>query len=83
MRCNLFQLNMYSKKSFFNRFYLFIHERHTEKEAQRDRQREKQGPTAGLDPRTQGSYSEPKAAAQPLSHPGVPLKNLIFVSAID
>ena len=27
---------------------------------------------AGLDPRTPGSLPEPKADAQPLSHPGVP-----------
>ena len=46
-------------------------------EKQRHRQREKQAscrePDAGLDPRTPGSRSEPKADAQPLSHPGVPL----------
>ena len=29
-------------------------------------------PDAGLDPRTMGSRPEPKADAQPLSHPGVP-----------
>ena len=49
------------------RFYLFIHERH--------RQREKQAPPhgdpdAGLDPRIPGSLPEPKADTQPLSHPG-------------
>ena len=27
----------------------------------------------GLDPRTPGSRSEPKADAQPLTHPGVPI----------
>ena len=30
-------------------------------------------PDAGLDPRTLGSHPEPKADAQPLSHPGVPI----------
>ena len=30
-------------------------------------------PNAGLDPRTLASRPEPKADAQPLSHPGVPL----------
>ena len=30
-------------------------------------------PDAGLDPRTPGSRLEPKADAQPLSHPGAPL----------
>ena len=42
----------------------------------RDRQREKQAPygepDAGLDPRTPGSRPEPKADAQPLSHPDAP-----------
>ena len=42
----------------------------------RDRQREKQAPSkepnAGLDPSTPGSNPEPKADAQPLSHPGAP-----------
>ena len=28
------------------------------------------GPDAGLDPRTPGSFPDPKADAQPLSHPG-------------
>ena len=44
---------------------------------QRHRQREKQAPhgefVAGLDPRTPGSGSEPKADAPPLSHPGAPV----------
>ena len=59
---------------FFLRFYLFIHERHTER--QRFKQRKKQAPCrepdAGLYPRTPGSHPEPKADAQPLSHPGIP-----------
>ena len=46
------------------------------RERQRHRQREKQAPCrkpdVGLDPGTQGSYPEPKADAQLLSHPGVP-----------
>ena len=62
------------RKSFFLRFYLFIHERHTER--QRHRQREKQAPCrepdVGLNPRTPGSCPEPKADTQPLSHPGIP-----------
>ena len=55
--------------------YLFTHERHTERERQRQRQREKLPhgePDVRLDPRTPGSHAEPKADAQPLSHPGVP-----------
>ena len=43
-------------------------------EKQRHRQREKQAPCrepdVGLDPGTPGSRPEPKADAQPLSHPG-------------
>ena len=43
---------------------------------QRHRQREKQAPCrepdAGLNPRTSGSRSGPKAGAKPLSHPGIP-----------
>ena len=58
------------------RSYLFIHERHRER--QRCRQTEKQAPCreadAGLDPRTLGSCPEPKAEAQPLSYPGVPVE---------
>ena len=57
---------------------------------QRQRQREKQAPCrepdVGLDPRTPGSLPEPKADAQPLSHPGVPvsyrLKKYIYILAI-
>ena len=61
---------------FFLRFYLFIHEKHREeREKQRHRQREKQAPCreldVGLDPGTPGSHPEPKAGAQPPSHPGV------------
>ena len=47
-----------------------------ERECQRHRQREKQAPCrepdVGLDPRTPGSHSGPKAGAKLLSHPGVP-----------
>ena len=58
---------------YFLRFYLFIHERHTQRERQRPRQREKQAPRgepeAGFDPGTPGSCPGLKAAAQPLSPP--------------
>ena len=54
--------------------------RDTERERQRHRQREKQvprkEPEVGLDPRTPGPRLEPKADAQPLSHPGVPIIRL-------
>ena len=43
---------------FFLRFYVFIHERHREREKQRHRQEEKQAPCGepdvGLDPRSLG-----------------------------
>ena len=46
----------------------------------RDRDMEKQTPyrepDVGLDPRTPGSQPEPKADAQPLSHPGAPKVDL-------
>ena len=55
---------------------LFIYFLETHRERRRHRQREKQAPCrepdAELDPRTPGSRSEPKADAQPLSHPGAP-----------
>ena len=51
-------------------------------ERQRHRQREKQAPSrepdVKLDPRTPGSRPEPKADAQPLSHPGIPESYQIF-----
>ena len=52
--------------------------RDTERERQRHRKREEKQapcrePDAGLDPETLGSCPEPKADAQPLSHPGVPM----------
>ena len=59
---------------FFLRFYLFIHERHREREAetQREKQAPCRDPNMGLDPGTPGSHPEPKVDTQPLSHPGVP-----------
>ena len=59
---------------------LFIHERHTER--QKHRQREKQAPcrepNVGLNPRTPGSYPEPKADTRPLNHPGAPNPKIIL-----
>ena len=67
-----------TSKQFFLRFYLFIHERHTQRERQRHRQREKQ------DPRSLGSCSEQKADAEPLStqasHQTLKLK--VYVEAV-
>ena len=54
--------------------------RDTHRERQRHQQREKRTPCreadAGLDPRMPGSCSQPKAGAQLLSHPGIPLLHL-------
>ena len=51
--------------------------RDMKRERQRHRQREKQAPCRKcdmrLDPGTPGSCTEPKADAQPLSHPGIPI----------
>ena len=67
---------------FLKIIYLFIHERHTQRERQRLRQREKQAPrrepNVRLDPRTPGSCPELKVGAQPLSHP-VPIACLFRV----
>ena len=59
--------NIYLLLIFFKDFiYLFMRDR------QRPRQREKQvpcrEPDVGLDPKTPGSQTEPKADVQPLSH---------------
>ena len=60
----------------FLKTFLFIYSWEIHRERQRHRQREKQTPcrepNAGLNPRTPGLCPEPKADAQPLSHPGVP-----------
>ena len=65
-------LSLLFKKDFLN---LFMRDR--ERERQRPRQKAKQAPcresNVGLDPGTLGSCPEPKADAQPLSHPGVPI----------
>ena len=65
----------------FLRLYLFMRETHTRTQRQRHRQKEKQAPRrepdVGLDPRTPGSRPEPKADAQPLSHPAIPIMGII------
>ena len=53
--------------------------RDTQREKHRHRQREKQAPCreadVGLYPGAPGSRPEPKADAQLLSHPGIPVKH--------
>ena len=55
------------------------------RDPQRQRQREKQAPcgepNVGLDPGIPGLHPEPKADAQPLSHPGIPA--CLFFSALS
>ena len=51
---------------------LFIHERHTEAETQRERQAPCGEPDAGLNLRTPGSQPEPKADTQPPRCPKPP-----------
>ena len=66
----------YYKYSIFLKDFIYLFMRDTERDRQRQRQREKQAPCrepdVGLDPGTAGSRPEPKANAQPLSHPGIP-----------
>ena len=60
---------------------LFIYLWETCRKRQRHRQREKLAPCGepdvGLNPRMLGSWPEPKGDAHPLSHPGVPVNNII------
>ena len=58
--------------------------RDTHRERQRHKQREKQAPCrepdVGLHPR---SHPEPKAVAQPLSHPGIPGEITVYVPTLS
>ena len=49
-----------------------------EAETQREKQAPYREPDAGFDLGTPGSSPEPKADAQPLSHPGAPMSFLFF-----
>ena len=62
-------ISLFCPYSFFLWFYLFIHEREGGRHRQRKKQTPCREPDVGLDPRTPGSWSEPNADAQPLSHP--------------
>ena len=61
---------------FFLRFYLFIHDRHREREAETQAEREAgsmhREPNVGFDPGSSRSHPGPKAGAKPLRHPGIP-----------
>ena len=56
------------------------------RDREKHRQTEKQAPCgepdAGLDPGTTGSHPEPKADAQPLSHPGIPNPTILLKKII-
>ena len=75
--CCLQDHNLFYLFIFKDFIYLFMRDRERERERQRHRQKKKQAPyrepDVGLNPWTPGSRPEPKAEAQPLSHPGVPL----------
>ena len=61
---------------FLKKYFIYLYMRDTEIERQRHRHREKQAPCgepdAEVDPGTPESRPEPKAGAQPLSHPHIP-----------
>ena len=59
---------------FFKDPFLFIYDRHRERQAETQAEGEAgscREPDAGLDPGTPGSRPRPKAGAKPLSHPGI------------
>ena len=51
-------------------------------ETQRERQRHRQRPKAGLNPGTPGSWPQPKAGAKPLSQPGAPSFRFLSVTGL-
>ena len=57
----------------FFKIFIYLFMKDTHRKRQRHRQREKEAPCGepdvGLNPRTLGSQSDPKADTQPLSHP--------------
>ena len=63
--------NVHCKTVFFLKILLFIHERHRGRDIGRGRS--EQEPDVGLDPRTPGSWPNPREDTQPLSHPGAPM----------
>ena len=73
-------------KRLFKKDFIYLFMREREREMQRHRQREKQPPCGepdlGLDPRTPGLWTEPKANAQQLSHPGAPSFSFLIFSQV-
>ena len=67
--------------SFFNILFIYLFMRDTWREAETQAEGETgslHDPDAGLDSRTLGSCPEPKADAQPLSHPDAPVEVILF-----
>ena len=73
---------------FFFSFYLFIHERHRERQTHRQREKQilRRQPDAGLHPQTPGPCPDSMADAQSLSHQGTPvlvvLKQNLLIKAV-
>ena len=63
----------------FKKDFIYLFMRDTERKKQKHRQREKQAPCkepdVGLKPGNPGSRPQPKADAQLLSHPGIPVSD--------
>ena len=57
--------------------YLFIGEREAETQAEREAG-SSQGARCGTQSLDPGSRPQPKADAQPLSHPAIPITNLLY-----
>ena len=69
----------YHLKNIFKDFiYVFMKDTEREAETQREKQDPYREPYVGLELRTPGSWPEPKADAQPLSHIGIPKMFLIL-----
>ena len=58
--------------------FIYVFMRDTDRQRQREKQAPRREPNVGLDPRTPGSCPEPKADAQPLSHPGIPCGSFLM-----
>ena len=67
--------------SFFLRFYLLIHEKHTQRETETQAKGEAgsmQGARCGTPSQVSRSHPGPKAGAKPLSHPGIPYSETLL-----
>ena len=73
MKCVLFKMGTWKFLILIFKDFIYLFMRDTEREAETQAEGEAgREPDEGLDPRTPGSCPEPKANAQPLSHPGAP-----------